>query len=402
MAQPQRPADVHQDELCLPNKRYALMDANKKINLDNPLYPNESKIMANIIQNHPLRFNIAASSSVPWIYLRQFWHTLQEDGSKYRLKFVLDRKEITMTLNDFKRIFHLPQATDNNHERFVAAPKFSEMVPFFLNTLGFTLELRLPSNFKTTRLTLQTAFPEISHRAHDKYHNLEDDAMVKNIFNSGKHKDGLRMKISSWMITDEMKLTDHYQVYAVVFGVDLPTTQSQPIKSAQGTHRTPSAPRSPNPEIDEEESSALRKSTIIRLCIPQRRSTRLTPPTPIPTTAEADDIILRDTIQLSLAEQKSRDKLEAQQNVQKDDTQTIPDTMLEPRSNKESPEVEITAEVQPVNINEEEEESIEDDYELKRMEKGKNVEESRHTPSPTTIRSPRIYSTLISSDTEKL
>ncbi|GJY38435.1 copia protein [Tanacetum coccineum] len=105
MAQPQRQADVHQDELCPPNKRYALMDANKKIDLDNPLCPNESKIMANILQNHPLRFNIAASSSVPWIYLGQFCHTLKEDGSKYRLKFVLDRKEIIMTLNDFRRIF---------------------------------------------------------------------------------------------------------------------------------------------------------------------------------------------------------------------------------------------------------------------------------------------------------
>ncbi|GJT27617.1 hypothetical protein Tco_1275873 [Tanacetum coccineum] len=138
--------------MCPPNKCYALLDANKKIDLHNPLYLNESKIMANIVQNHPLRFSIAASSSVPWIYMRQFWHTLKEDGSMYRLKFVLDRKEITMTLNDFRRIFHLPQATDNNHEQFVAAPKFLKMVPFFLNTLGFTLELRSPSNFKTTRL----------------------------------------------------------------------------------------------------------------------------------------------------------------------------------------------------------------------------------------------------------
>ncbi|GJS90373.1 hypothetical protein Tco_0773009 [Tanacetum coccineum] len=72
--------------------------------------------MANIIQNHPLRFSIASSLSVPWIYMGQFWHTLQEDGSKYRLKFVLDRKEITLTLNDFRRIFHLPQATDSNDE----------------------------------------------------------------------------------------------------------------------------------------------------------------------------------------------------------------------------------------------------------------------------------------------
>ncbi|GJS94756.1 hypothetical protein Tco_0801724 [Tanacetum coccineum] len=152
MAQPQRQADVHQDELCPPNKRYALMDANKKIDLDNLLCLNESKILANILQNHPLRFNIVASSSVPWIYLRQFWHTLKEDGSKYRLSFVLDRKELTMTLDDFRTIFQLPQATDNNHERFVATPKFSEIVPFLLNDLGFTLELRSPSHFKTTGL----------------------------------------------------------------------------------------------------------------------------------------------------------------------------------------------------------------------------------------------------------
>ncbi|GJT34552.1 hypothetical protein Tco_0924971 [Tanacetum coccineum] len=69
MAQPQTQADVHQDELCSPKKRYALMDANKNIDLYHQLCPNESKIMENILQNHPLRFIIAASSSVPWIYM---------------------------------------------------------------------------------------------------------------------------------------------------------------------------------------------------------------------------------------------------------------------------------------------------------------------------------------------
>ncbi|GJX77777.1 hypothetical protein Tco_0324588 [Tanacetum coccineum] len=147
MAKPQRQADVHQDELCPPNKRYALMDANKKIDFDNPLCSNESKILANILQNHPLRFSIAASSSVPWIYLGLFWHTLKEDRSNYRLLFVLDRKELTMTLDDFRTIFQLPQATYNNHERLVASPKFSKMVPFFLNIIfhtgiGVTIQLQ--------------------------------------------------------------------------------------------------------------------------------------------------------------------------------------------------------------------------------------------------------------------
>ncbi|GJU51454.1 hypothetical protein Tco_1221009 [Tanacetum coccineum] len=194
MAQPQRQADVHQDELCPPNKRYALIDANKKIDHDNPVCPNESKILENILQNHPLRFSIAASSSI--------------------------LKELTMTLDDSRTIFKLPQATDNNHEFFVTAPKFLEMVPFFLNDLGLTLELRSPSNFKTTNVycfinnmhvdyanllweglpyllehpsTLlpyprfskliishyMTAYPEISRRVRDKYHNLEHDEMVK-------------------------------------------------------------------------------------------------------------------------------------------------------------------------------------------------------------------------------
>ncbi|GKA77283.1 hypothetical protein Tco_0783744 [Tanacetum coccineum] len=207
MAQPQRQADVHQNKLCPPNKYYALMDVNKKIDLENPLCPNESKIL--------------------------FWHTLKEDGSKYKLSFVLDRKELTMTLDDFRTIFHLPQATDNNHDCFVPAPKFSEMVPFYTNNLSFTLELRSPSNFKTTGLIMQmlycfvnnihvdyvdllwegfhyslkhpitlipfprftkliashymTAFHEISKRARDKYHNLEDNEMVISIFNSGKN-----------------------------------------------------------------------------------------------------------------------------------------------------------------------------------------------------------------------
>ncbi|GJV20868.1 retrovirus-related pol polyprotein from transposon TNT 1-94 [Tanacetum coccineum] len=73
MAQQQHAADVHPDELCPPNKRYDLMDANKKVDLEH------------------------------------FWHTLKEDESKYRLKFMLDKPELTLTLDDFRQIFHLPQ-----------------------------------------------------------------------------------------------------------------------------------------------------------------------------------------------------------------------------------------------------------------------------------------------------
>ncbi|GJZ22552.1 copia protein [Tanacetum coccineum] len=159
-------------------------------------------------------------------------NTLKEDGSKYKLSFVLDRKELTMTLDDFRTIFQLPQATNNNHERFVAAPKFLEMVPFFLNDLGFTLELRSQSNFKTTGLIMQILYCFVNN-VHVHYadllweglhYSLEhpstlNDEMVKSIFNFGKNKAGFAMNIPSWIIIDEMKLTENYRMYAdEVFG----------------------------------------------------------------------------------------------------------------------------------------------------------------------------------------
>ncbi|GJR41525.1 hypothetical protein Tco_1309628, partial [Tanacetum coccineum] len=232
-----RIANVYPDELCPPNKRYDLMDANKKVDLEH------------------------------------------EDGSKYRLRFMLDKKELSLTLDDFRTIFHLPQANDNNHNSFVPPPSFSDMVPFYKQQLGFIIELKTSSSFKITGLlqpwqTLceifskcltthvtgwdqsllhimqmmycfvnnihvdyakllwegiyyslhhptssipyprftkiivshyMTIFPEISSRARDMYHNLQDDDIMKNIFNSGRHKDKVGMQIPDWMITEEIE-----------------------------------------------------------------------------------------------------------------------------------------------------------------------------------------------------
>ncbi|GKE29731.1 hypothetical protein Tco_1445115, partial [Tanacetum coccineum] len=190
-----------------------------------------------------------------------------------------------------------------------------------------------------------------------------------------RHKDKVGMQILDWMITKEMKNTEYYKM-------------------------TPSAPRSPNPKMDIAESSAPKRSTVIRFCLPERRSTRLTPPALVPTVDKVDEMILQDTLQVSLAEHKSREEQEARENVElvnkhlafekimegsenvindslprKNDELNILDTRLELKSDKESSEIEIT--------NDEE-----------RREKGKIVEESRNTPFPTPIRSPRIHTEL--------
>ncbi|GJR26600.1 hypothetical protein Tco_1102832 [Tanacetum coccineum] len=194
---------------------------------------------------------------------------------------------------------------------------------------------------------------------------------------------------------------------------------------------------------------------MIRLRIPERRSTRLTPPALVPTVDKAVEMILQDTLQVSLAEHKSHEEQEARENVAlvdehlaseeikkmvdgqenivydslipRNDEPNIPGTRIEPRSTKESLEVEITKDkeveitkdkeveitketplveitniVIPVNVNDNDKEITDEVYELKRREKGKLVEEIRNSPIPTPIRSPRIHTNLVSSDTEKL
>ncbi|GJS91668.1 hypothetical protein Tco_0774304 [Tanacetum coccineum] len=329
--------------------------------------------------------------------MAQFWHTLKEDRSKYRLKFMLDKKELTLTLDDFRTIFHLPQATDNNHNSILPPPSFSDMVPFYKQVLGFTMELKTSSSFKTTRLlqpwqTLckifskclttcvtgwdqpplqiiftkiivshyMTIFPDISRRARDKYRNL----------------------------------------------IDVPLTQSQPTESTQGLHRTPSAPRSPNPNKEAAESSAPRRSTMIHLRIPKRRSTRLTPPAPVPNVNKADEMILQDTLQVSLAEHKSRGEQEGRENValvdehlaskeiekmvdgqenvvddssiHRNDESNILGTRIEPSSNKKSPEVDITKDKE-VDITKDKEVEITKDKKVE-ITKDKEVEITKETP----------------------
>ncbi|GJU47247.1 hypothetical protein Tco_1204513, partial [Tanacetum coccineum] len=202
-----------------------------------------------------------------------------------------------------------------------------------------------------------------------------------------------------------------------VFGLDVPPIQSQPTESTQGTHRTLSA---------------------------SRKSTRLTPPAPVPIAEKANEMILQDMIQVSLAEQKSHEEQEARENVAlvvehladeeieklveesenvddsspiRHDNTSIPGTRIEPMSDKESPKVEIVQEkdeetskntevesniVIPVNIDDEEDEITDEVFELRRRVKGKNVEESRISPIPSPTRSPRNLYTLVSLDTEKL
>ncbi|GJR16234.1 retrovirus-related pol polyprotein from transposon TNT 1-94 [Tanacetum coccineum] len=116
----------------------------------------------------------------------------------------------------------------------------------------------------------------------------------------------------------------------------------------------------PNKEAAE---SALQTITMIRLRYPliEKANTAMSYSiAPVPNVDKADEIILQDTLQVSLAEHKSREEQEARENVALVDEHlaseeidkmvdgqenvVVDSTRIEPRSDKESPEVEIAKE----------------------------------------------------------
>ncbi|GJT74148.1 integrase, catalytic region, zinc finger, CCHC-type containing protein [Tanacetum coccineum] len=226
-----------------------------------------------------------------------------------------------------------------------------------------------------------TENPDIPRRLHEHYHRVENDEVVKTIFNSGKNKEGKGMKIPDWMPTEEMKHIAHYQIYVTVLRVDVPMTQSQLIESTQGTHRTPSAPRAPNPDTAEGESTA--KINIDSL----DEATRLI----IATQRSLEDLEAQhnvEKVQEHMVDKEIGQLVEGNKNVDEDEfmndifnTQEDPDPRLEPRSDKETLKSAGDALIH---------------------RKGKGIEEIRDTPLPTPIRSPRTHIAPSSSDKEKL
>ncbi|GJR31499.1 hypothetical protein Tco_1107731 [Tanacetum coccineum] len=267
MAQQQHAADVHPAELCPPNKRYDLLDANKKVDLEH-------------VQC-----------------------------------LLLTRKELTLTLDDFRQIFHLPQATANIHYSFVPPPSFFDMVPFYKQVFGIYMELKTLSNFKTTS-------PSAPCKTLCKIYVQ----MLNNTVLEGPTAEAYNATVILLMSKTFMWIIP------------------QLTESIHGTPKTTSTPRPPNPNNEVAESSAPRRSTVIRLRLPEKRSTRLTPLVPVPIVNKADEMILQDTLQVSLTEHKSHEEQEAMRY-----SGTSPESDTEKSGGRGLPKVKGGGRITPVN-----------------------------------------------------
>nr|GEU67978.1 uncharacterized mitochondrial protein AtMg00810-like [Tanacetum cinerariifolium] len=173
---------------------------------------------------------------------------------KDTIKFMLDTKEFTYTVDMFRVTLHLPVETPENP--FVA-PVNIQTIEAFMNRVGYQGEV------DKKKINILQLFHAVINRTNvgyanllwwdfmnnvfqkkeaiqidEDYHSIKDDSPLVSVYTTGNVL--VRgMLILDECLTEKIRDTDDFKDYEMVFvRVDVPMNQPQLVVSIQGTHRT--------------------------------------------------------------------------------------------------------------------------------------------------------------------
>ncbi|GJS20913.1 uncharacterized mitochondrial protein-like protein [Tanacetum coccineum] len=278
----------------------------------------ECKIVGKILLDHPLSYALTATADVPVVYLQQFWRTVSKvPDTEDTIKFMLDTKEFTYTVDMFRVTLHLPVETPENH----------------LCTVFNRCLTTRTSGHDQTKINILQLFHVMINQTNvdyaallwidEDYHSIKDDIPLVSVY-TNRNVLVRGMSIPDEFLTEKIHATDDFKEYKTVFvGVDVSMNQPQPVVSTQGTHRsTPRAHKTPivstaSPQGTKRKqivgkSSSPRKSHKITIR-KKKQSTTLIPP---PGDDRERDEVAEATI-LSLTLQKTALAAEAQEYMLK-------------------------------------------------------------------------------------
>nr|GEZ86319.1 hypothetical protein [Tanacetum cinerariifolium] len=159
------------------------------------------------------------------------WKTVKKvSNANETIRFLLDRKEITYTVDMFRSTLQFPIETLENifmKKDVIQYPRFTKLIIF----------------------DLIKKFPSIPQRLQEDYHSIKDDISLVSVYTIG-NVTVRGMLIPFEFLTDDIHAIKVYKEYEKVFvGLDVLTIQLQVVESTQETIRTPSTHMTPTPAI---------------------------------------------------------------------------------------------------------------------------------------------------------
>nr|GEW94906.1 copia protein [Tanacetum cinerariifolium] len=108
----------------------------------------ECKIVRKILLDHPLSYALTATADVPIVYLQQFWKTVGKvSNTEDTIKFMLDTKKFTYTVDMFRDTLHMLVETLENLFKFPNIPQRIDKDYHSIKD-DIPLEIRVTDDFK--------------------------------------------------------------------------------------------------------------------------------------------------------------------------------------------------------------------------------------------------------------
>ncbi|GJX76562.1 hypothetical protein Tco_0323373, partial [Tanacetum coccineum] len=274
----------------------------------------ECKIVGKILLDHLLSSALTATADVPVVYLQQFWRTVSKvPDTEDTIKFMLDTKEFTYTVDMFRVTLHLPVETSKNP--FVALVNI-QTIKVFMNKVGYQGVVDKVSAFYMKNLAQpwQTMFKVFNRflttrtSGHDQtkinilqlFHvvinqkNVDYAALVCVYTTGNLLVQG--MLIPNEFLTEEIRTTDDFKEYEMVFvRVDVLMNQPKLIVSTQGMHRsTPRAHRTPT--VSTASPQGKNRKQIVRESSSPQKSLKITIRQKQAIEGENDDVDSEDSL----------------------------------------------------------------------------------------------------------
>ncbi|GJS67251.1 hypothetical protein Tco_0681815 [Tanacetum coccineum] len=133
-------AEIVSEEQLVPRaNRLVIKKNNQRVASDSHITDTMLRFVVEILRHHKLYKPVSLTTTVPIIYLHQFWTTINHNKNNHAFTFELDNDTFTLTPGLLRTILQMPPPDPN---KAYIKPPLEIKIPEFIKILGYDEDLK--------------------------------------------------------------------------------------------------------------------------------------------------------------------------------------------------------------------------------------------------------------------
>ncbi|GKC53943.1 hypothetical protein Tco_1076688 [Tanacetum coccineum] len=125
---------ISEEQLVPRANRLVIKKNNQRVASDSHITDTMLRFVVEILRHHKLYNQVSLTTTVPIIYLHQFWTTINHNKNNHTFTFELDNHTFTLTPGLLRTVLQMPPLDPNN--TYIQPPSEIQILKF-IKTLGY-------------------------------------------------------------------------------------------------------------------------------------------------------------------------------------------------------------------------------------------------------------------------